>query len=119
MRTTREVIKGDLIRIDISTTGSPFDGHVAERHPLLHRQRLDGRARELIGKTDTTFDTQGANDVKDQILGVHTIGQGSIHTDATNLEFVHRQALARENITNLTGADAKSDGAERPMGGGM
>ena len=54
-----------------------------------------------------------------QILGGDTIAELAIHLDSTHFQLVHRQALTGENISDLTGADAESDGTERPVGGGV
>ena len=68
MGTTFQVVKGDLIGIDVTATGSPLDRHVAEGHPLFHRQRLDGRAGELIGVANAALHPQVANHMQDQVL---------------------------------------------------
>ena len=57
--------------------------------------------------------------MQDQILGVNAVLETAVHPDAPHLELVHRQALAGQNITHLAGADAKGDGAEGAVGGGM
>ena len=114
--TTVEVIKRDLIRIDVTATGSALDCHVAEGHPLLHRQRLHRRAGEFIGKSDSTFHAERPDHMKDQILGGNPIGQTAVHLDATDLELGHGQALTGQHIPHLTGADAEGDGAKGSMG---
>ena len=114
-----EVVERHLIRVDVSTACSPLNGHVAERHPLLHRQNLNGRASEFIGITNTALNPERADHMEHQILGGNTIGELAIHLDSTHFQLVHRQALTRENITHLTGADTESDGTERTMGGGV
>ena len=119
MGATFQILKGDLIGIDVTASGSPLDRHVAEGHPLFHRQRLDGRAGELVGVANAALHTKVANHMQDQILRRHALCKKAIHLNPAHLELVHGQALAGQHIAHLTRADPKGDRPESAMGGGM
>ena len=53
------------------------------------------------------------NHMQDQVFGKHPRAQLIVNPKATDLEFVHRQALTCQHITNLRRADTKGD---RPKG---
>ena len=114
-----EVVKGDLIGVDVTAAGAALNRHVAEGHPLLHRERLNCWTGEFVGITHAALHPQGANHVQDQVLGVDAGLELTIHPDPADLELAHRQALAGEHIPHLTGANAKGDRTESPMGGGV
>ena len=86
---------------------------------LFHGERCNRRSGEFVGKAHATFHAEAADHMQHQVLGVHTALQLAINPDASHLELVHGQALAREHITHLAGADAKGDRAEGPVGGGV
>ena len=118
-RPALEVVEGDLIGIDVTATGAALNRHVAEGHALLHREGLNRWTGEFVGVTHTTLHPQGADDVQHQVLGVDPTLELTIHPDSADLELAHRQALARQHITHLTGADAKRNRAEGPVGRGV
>ena len=45
--TSLDVVEGLLVGRDQPRLGTPLDAHVADRHPALHRELLDGRAAVL------------------------------------------------------------------------
>ena len=111
-----QIGKGDGIGVDVTAAGSALNRHVAEGHPLLHRQRFNRGASKFIGVAHTPFHPQGANDVQHQILGIDPRLQPAVHPDAAHLELAHRQALASQHIPHLAGANAESDRPKGPMG---
>ena len=71
VRTALEVGESRLVGGDHAGLGAPLDAHVADRHPALHGERLDGRAAVLhdvaLAAAGADLGDQGQHDV----LGGH------------------------------------------------
>ena len=102
----------DLVRIDVADPRAALDRHVADRHALVHRHALDGVAGILVGEADAAVHAEAPDDFEDHVLGVHARHQAPGHADAAHLQRIHRQALRREHVADLRGADAERHGAE-------
>ena len=111
-----QIGKGGGVGVDVTAAGSTLNRHVAEGHPLLHRQRFNPGASKFIGVAHAPFHPEGANDVQNQILGIDPRLQLAVHPDAAHLELAHRQTLAGQHIPHLAGANAESDRPKGPMG---
>ena len=57
--------------------------------------------------------------VSDHVLGIDAGGQPAGDADATHLQRLQGQALRREHVAHLRGADAECDRAERAVRGGV
>ena len=64
-----------------------------------------------------TFDAEHPDDVQDEVLRVDPCRQGAVHADAANLELVHRQTLAGQDVADLTGPDAEGEAPKAPCRG--
>src|SRR5262249_60423031 len=114
-----EVVVGGAIGIDVAAARPALDRHVAHRHPLLHREAVDDLAGVLVGVADAAVHPEAVDDPEDDVLGVDAGTQPAVHLDAAHAELVHRQALARQHVTDLRRADAEGDGAERAVRRGV
>ena len=68
-RATLHVGERRLVGGDHPGAASALDRHVADRHPVLHRERSDRRARVLDGVAGHAADAEAADRGQDQVLG--------------------------------------------------
>jgi hypothetical protein len=119
VRTALEEVEGGLVGGDQPGLRAGLDRHVADGHPGLHRQLLDGAAPVL---DDVPLAAAGADlgdDGEDDVLGAHAGRQFAVHGDRHLLGPVLRQGLGRQDVLDLAGADAEGERPERPVGGGV
>ncbi len=114
-----QVLVGDRVGVDVAAAGAALDAHVTDGHALVHGHARDGVARVLVGEAHPAVHAQLVDDVEDDVLRGHARAQPAAHLDAPDLELVHRQGLGGQHVAHLRGADAKGDGAERAVGGGV
>ena len=91
--------------------------HVADRHPALHRELLDGLAAVF---DDVALPATGAgvgDQGEDHVLGGDAGGQRAVDGDGHRLRLGLGQGLGGEHVLDLGGADAEGDRAERAVGG--
>ena len=114
-----QVGEGGLVRGDHAGAGARLDRHVADGHPGLHRELLDGGAAVL---DDVALPAAGADlrdDGEDQVLGGDALGQFAVDGDGHGLERAMRQRLGGQHVLDLAGADAEGQRAEGAVGGGV
>ena len=104
-----------LVGVDVAGARAAFDRHVADRHPLVDRHRVERAAAVLVGEADAALDAEAADDRQDDVLRVDARRQPAVDVDAPDLQRIERQALRREHVAHLRGADAERDGAERAV----
>src|SRR3954447_14367829 len=97
--------------------GAPaaLDGHVADRHAALHRERLDGRARVLDDVSDRAVDAHLPDGAEDEILGGDAEAEVALVADAHRLGLGLDEALGGEDVLDLARADAEGQRAERAV----
>ena len=96
-----------------------LDRHVADRHPALHRQRLDRRARVLDDVADRAGDAHLADRGQDQVLGGDAEAELAVVVDPHRLGLLLHQALRGQHVLDLAGADPERQRAERAVRGGV
>lgn len=111
-RTALQVVEGDLIGSDHTSTGTSFDGHVAHGHTGLHTQAANDGTTELDNGTGTSGGTNDTDDVEDDILTGDTGGQLAIDLDAHVLAATGDEGLSGENVLDLTGTDTEGKGTK-------
>ncbi len=111
-----EIVERRLIGVDVADARAAFDRHVADRHPLVHRQPRDGVAGVLVGEPDAAVDAEPTDDLENDVLGVDPRREPARHENAADLQRIERQALRRQHVAHLRGADAERDRAERAVG---
>ena len=103
-----------LVGVDVAAAGAPFDAHVADGHPLVHRHAVEDFARVFVGEADAAVDAQAADDVQDHVLGVDAGPQAAVDLDAADFGPAEGQRLRGQHVGDLAGADAERDVAEGP-----
>ena len=90
---------------------------------IVIRSSIDMRSTTgpgvLVGVARAAFDAEPADDLEDHVLRVDAGQQPARHVDAADLQRLQRQALRREHVAHLRGADAERDRAERAVRGGV
>ena len=104
-----------LVRVDVADARAAFDRHVADRHALVDRHAVDGAAAVFVGEADAALDAEPPDDRQDHVLRVDAGRQAAVDVDAPHLQRIERQALRREHVAHLRGADAERDRAERAV----
>ena len=69
-------------------------------------------AAVLVGVAVAALDAEAADDRQDHVLGVDARRQPAVDVDAADLQRLERQALRREHVAHLRGADAEGDRAD-------
>ena len=114
-----DVVEGLLVGCDQPGLRAPLDAHVADRHPALHRELLDGRAAVL---DDVALAAAGAG-VRDEgeheVLGGDARGEAAVDRDGHRLRLVLHQGLGREHVLDLRRTDAEGDRTEGAVRAGV
>ncbi len=114
-----QIGEGGLVGGDHARAGAGLDRHVADGHPGLHRELLDGGAAVL---QDVALAAAGADlrdDRQDQVLGGDVLGQLAVDRDGHGLRAGQRQGLGGQDVLDLAGADAERQRAEGAVRGGV
>jgi hypothetical protein len=114
-----EVGEGGLVGGDQPGPCSALDGHVADRHPALHREVLEGLPAVLDDVPDPAVDADDVEDVQDQVLRGGPDRQRPLDLDRERLRHPLRQGLGGEDVLDLGGADPERERPERAVGGGV
>src|SRR5690606_34984852 len=115
-RPAYHVLERDVVRRDHAGARPGLDRHIADGHPLFHRQRRDRIAAILDHVTGAAADADRADDLEDQILRGDAVAQPPVQGDRERLGLALQQALRREEVPDLGRADAEGEGAERAVG---
>ena len=114
-----EVVEGGLVGGDHARAGAGLDRHVADGHPGLHRELLDGGAAVLQDVALAAAGADPGDDRQDQVLGGDAVGQFALDRDRHGLGAGQRQRLGGQHVLDLAGADAERQRAEGAVGGGV
>src|SRR3569832_945435 len=96
-----------------------LDGHVADRHAALDRQRADRVAAEFDGVAGAAGRADLADDGEHDVLGRDAGADRAVDAHQHVLRFLLHQALGGERMLDLGGADAEGQRAECAVGGGV
>ena len=113
--TTFQVGERLFVRRNHARAGTGLDGHVADRHPLFHREITNRFARVFDAIAGAAVGRDLADDVENQILRRHAVGQLAVDADLERLGLRLEQGLRRENVLNFARADAERQRAERAV----
>ncbi len=114
-----QVLEGDLVRSDHPRTGTGLDGHVADRHAALHRQRGDRGASVLDDMTDPAGRAEPADDREHHVLGAHPEREIALDGDAHRVRPALGKGLGGEDMLDLRGSDAEGQRPEGTVGRGV
>ena len=112
VRTTLEVGERRLVWGDQAGARSPLDRHVADRHPLLHREGADRLPRVLDDVADAAGDADLADRPEDHVLRGQAGWQVTLELEQHRLRSLLIERLRREDVLDLGGADAECERAE-------
>ncbi len=114
-----EIGEGGLVGRDHPGARAALDRHVAQRHPLFHREAAHRRALVFDDVPGTARDADGAEDREDQILrrraGRQLAGDQHLH----RLGALLHDGLRGEHVLDLGNPDAEGERAERAVGRGV
>ena len=119
VRSIGQVVDGRIVNGNHAGTRTGLDGHVAHCHATLHRQTLHGRPGKFERTTGATRGTDLADDGQYHILGRHARCQLAVDANLKILRFFHDQALCRQHMLNIRGANTKRKRTKGAMGRGM
>ena len=112
-------LEGRLVGGDHPGPAAALDRHVADRHPARHRERLDRRPGVLDRVAGHAAGAEAADRRQDQVLGGDAGAQLARVGDPHRLRPLLDQALGRQHVLDLGGADAEGQRAEGAVGGGV
>ena len=111
-----EVGERRVVGCDKTGFGTGLDGHVADRHPPLHRHRLEGCAAVLDDVTESTAGADRPDDRQYDIFRSDIGRHRTVDVDCHPLRSDLGQRLRGEDVLDLTRADAERECPERPVG---
>jgi hypothetical protein len=111
--------EGPLVGRDHARAPAALDRHVADGHPALHRERLDGRAGELDRVADGARDAHLADRAEDEVLGGDALAELALVADDHRPGLVLHERLGGEDVLDLARADAEGQRAERAVRRGV
>src|SRR6266851_452255 len=114
-----EIREGGFIRRDHAGARAAFDGHVADGHAPVHGKGANGFAAVFGDVAVAAGDARFPDDGKNQVLCRNASGAFSMHQNVERLGARLNETLRRKHMLDFAGADAKSQRAERAVGGGM
>ena len=119
VRTVFEVFEGRFVGGDHSGSGTGLDRHIAHRHAPLHGEFTDRLSPVFEDVTLAPTGSDLRDDGKDDVFRGRPLRQGTVHGDRHRLEGGEWQGLGREDVFNLAGPNAESEGSEGAVCGGV
>ena len=116
VRPAVDVLVGRVVRRDEPGPRAALDAHVADRHPLFHRQRADRLAAVLEDVAGPATDADPGQQGEDDVLGAHAWDEPAIDPDFVGLRVALEQGLGGEDHLDLARPDPerqRSEGAVR------
>ena len=115
VRAPVQVLEGRVVRGDEAGAGAAFDAHVADGHPLFHRQAADGRAGVLEDVAGPAADADPADERQDDVLGADARGERAVDADLVGLRVALEEGLGREDHLDLARPDPERERPERAV----
>ncbi len=115
MRPAVQVLEGRVVRRDQPRPCAAFDAHVADGHPLFHREAADRFAAVLEDAARAAAHADLCDQGQDDVLARHALAQPAVDAHLVVLRLVLQQALRRQHVADLAGADAERQRAERAV----
>src|SRR6478735_1707816 len=81
VRTSLEIGKGGVTRIDVAGAGSAFNGHVAYGHSFFLRKSFQSAPGVLVSEAQPAVDAELPDNMQNDVLGVDTRREASIDVD--------------------------------------
>jgi hypothetical protein len=119
LRPPGQVVQRDLVGSDHPRPPAALDRHVAHRHPALHRQRLDRRARELDDVAGAPSTPIWPIVPRIRSLAVTPAAERARVADPHGARPGLHQALRGEHVLDLARADPEGQRPEGAVGRGV
>jgi hypothetical protein len=110
-----EVLEGRVVRGDEAGPGAALDAHVADGHPLFHRQGPDGLAAVLEDVAGAAGDADPGDEGQDDVLGTHAGREPPIDPDLVRLRLALEERLGREDHLDFGRPDPECQRPECPV----
>jgi hypothetical protein len=107
-----DVVEGDFVRSDHARTSTCFDAHVAHTHPGLHTESTDDGTSELDHRSSSSGCADDTDDMEHDVLRYDAFGEGTADVDSHVFALRLQESLGGEDVLDLGGSYAKSQGAE-------
>ena len=111
-----DVLEGRVVGGDEAGPRAALDGHVADRHPLLHRERPDRLAAVLEDVAGAAADPDPGDEGEDDVLGPDAGAQPAVDADLVGLRLPLEERLGGEDHLDLARADPEGQRPERAVG---
>mmetsp|Transcript_9517 Transcript_9517/g.15831 ORF Transcript_9517/g.15831 Transcript_9517/m.15831 type:complete len:334 (-) Transcript_9517:244-1245(-) len=105
--TALEVVTGNVIRSNDSSTSTSFNGHVGDGHAGLHTELLHGSSTKFNGVSGSSSGSNNTANVQNDILGSDTIWKVTVDGNQHVLGLGLGQSLSRKNVFDLTCSNTK------------
>ncbi len=106
-----------VVRRDEAGPRAALDAHVADRHPLLHREGSDGAAAILEDVARSAADPDPGDEREDDVLGADARPQAAVDADLVRLRIALEECLGGEHHLHFARPDPERERPEGAMGG--
>src|SRR6516164_9011250 len=93
-----QIIHRLLVSSDHPSPRTGFDGHIADGHPLFHRQTFKGRATILDYVSGPPVRGHLANNAENEILGAYTQAEFALDPNLHRFRLGLPKTLSREHM---------------------
>ncbi len=119
MQPAAEVVIRRIVRRDQPGPRAAFDGHVADRHLVLHREIPDHLTRVLNAVAHAATGRDLSDEIKNDILRRDARSQLAVDAEFKRLWPRLQQRLRRHHVFDFAGANSERERAERAVRRGM
>ena len=113
------ILKSCVVRSDHSGASPALYGHIANRHPALHRKLTDALSGVLNDMPGGSGNANLANNGEDHIFGRHAVGERAVDSDFHGFGFELAKGLSCKYMLDLGRSDAHSESAESAVCAGV
>ena len=114
-----DVIERHVVGFDDSVLASALDHHVAESHPLFHREPLNRLTAEFHGLVRPAIDPDLADEVQDDVLRHEVRRELAVEHEAHGRRHLHEKLPGPEDERRVGVADAGRELIERTRRAGV
>ena len=114
-----EIGERGLVGGDQSGPSAALDRHVADGHPLFHRQGADGVAGEFEDVAGPAADADAGDQGQDDVLGADAGLEPAVDLDLEGLRLALEQRLRGQDHLDLARPDAERQRPECAVRGGV
>ena len=116
---TLQKFESGVIRRNHAGTCTGFDGHIADRHALVHVHRTNGIATVFDDVASASIHADLADDGQDHVFGGNAARQMAANVQLQSLGFTLQQALGCHHVANFRSAYTEGEGAKCTVRAGV